>query len=128
MVHCDGTEAEDRCMAIARKHAMAFEGTVFLVSAMSGVGHVPSQELDSLEKKLKRFAEDLFKPHGIACKTQVLLSNLSDGETLVQFCEQKGIDEIVMPVKYRSKLGKLVFGSTPQYVILEAPCVVITVK
>ncbi len=38
------------------------------------------------------------------------------------------IDLIFIGVKKRSKVGKLVFGSTAQYVILEAPCPVVSVK
>jgi nucleotide-binding universal stress UspA family protein len=38
------------------------------------------------------------------------------------------IKEIVVGVKRRSKVGKLLMGSTAQYVILKADCPVITVK
>ena len=38
------------------------------------------------------------------------------------------IDEICIGVKRRSKVGKMVFGSNAQYIILNAPCPVVTVK
>jgi len=38
------------------------------------------------------------------------------------------VDEIIVGVKRRSKVGKLLMGSTAQYVILQAPCPVVTVK
>ena len=44
------------------------------------------------------------------------------------FLLENEIDEIVIGIKKRSKVGKLIFGSTAQYVILEAPCPVLTVK
>ena len=50
------------------------------------------------------------------------------GANLVQFIQDNDIDEVFIGVKKRSKVEKLVFGSTAQYVILNAPCPVIVVK
>jgi nucleotide-binding universal stress UspA family protein len=50
------------------------------------------------------------------------------GEDLVKYAKENQIDQIVVGIRRRSKVGKLVFGSTAQYVILEAPCPVLTVK
>ena len=55
-------------------------------------------------------------------------SSLESGEDLVQFAEQNKIDEIILGIRKRSKVGKLMFGSTAQYVILNAPCPVVSVK
>ncbi|MBT7887657.1 MAG: universal stress protein, partial [Deltaproteobacteria bacterium] len=38
------------------------------------------------------------------------------------------INEIIIGIKKTSKVGKLVFGSTAQHVILESNCPVVTVK
>ena len=38
------------------------------------------------------------------------------------------IDEIIIGVRKRTKVGKLLLGSTAQYVVLHAPCPVITIK
>jgi len=38
------------------------------------------------------------------------------------------IGEIIIGVRKRSKVGKLLLGSTAQYVVLHAPCPVITIK
>ncbi|MBW2582853.1 MAG: universal stress protein, partial [Deltaproteobacteria bacterium] len=52
----------------------------------------------------------------------------SPGEHLVYYAKDNNIDEIIIGVRRRSKVGKMVFGSTAQYVILEAPCPVLAVK
>jgi nucleotide-binding universal stress UspA family protein len=46
----------------------------------------------------------------------------------VQFAEDKQINEIFVGVRMRSKVGKLLMGSTAQHVILNAPCPVVTRK
>jgi nucleotide-binding universal stress UspA family protein len=53
---------------------------------------------------------------------------LDAGEDLVKLADEKKVDEIIIGVRRRSKVGKLIFGSTAQYVILNAPCPVVSVK
>ena len=49
------------------------------------------------------------------------------GEQIVRYAERIAADTIVMSIEKRSKIGKMVFGSNPQIIILEAPCKVITI-
>jgi nucleotide-binding universal stress UspA family protein len=53
---------------------------------------------------------------------------LEAGEDLVQLADEHKADEIVIGVRRRSKVGKLIFGSTAQYVVLNASCPVVSVK
>jgi len=47
---------------------------------------------------------------------------------LVTFAREEQVDEIIIGVKSRSKVGKILFDSTAQAVILTAECPVVTVK
>ena len=53
---------------------------------------------------------------------------MSPGEDLVRFAQEQGIDEIVVGVKKTSAVGKILFGSNARYVILHAPCPVVSAK
>jgi nucleotide-binding universal stress UspA family protein len=57
-----------------------------------------------------------------------LIRGHSPGEELVQFAEDNQINEIIVGVRRRSKVGKLLMGSTAQHVILNAPCPVVSIK
>jgi len=65
---------------------------------------------------------------GIQCTSQVLVTTLSIGEELIRYAEKNDIHEIIIGLKKRSKMGKLFFGSNTQYIILEAPCRVVSIK
>jgi nucleotide-binding universal stress UspA family protein len=57
-----------------------------------------------------------------------LIRGLAPGEDIVEFAEENKSDEIVIGVKRRSKVSKLLLGSTAQFVILQATCPVVSVK
>ena len=128
MVGYDGSEVAKECLDLAKTHAKAFKGNVFLVRSMEGGGDVPMRDFDNAERELSDFAETLFKAEGIACEPHLLVRGLTPGEDLVEFAKETEIDEIIIGVRKRSKVGKLIFGSTAQFVILEAPCPVVTHK
>jgi nucleotide-binding universal stress UspA family protein len=127
MVGYDDSRVAKDALDIAMQHAQAFDARVHIVTSMVSRIDIPKKEFDRVEKKLE-YAESLFKGKKISCKTHLLVRGLQAGEDLVQFAEDTDINEIVIGIRRRSKVGKLVFGSTAQYVILNATCPVLTVK
>ena len=127
MVGYDDSRVAKDALDIAMQHAQAFDARVHIVTSMVSRIDIPKKEFDRVEKKLE-YAESLFKGKKISCKTHLLVRGLQAGEDLVQFAKDTGIDEIIIGVRRRSKVGKLIFGSTAQYVILNATCPVLTVK
>ncbi|MFZ1956497.1 MAG: universal stress protein, partial [Desulfobacterales bacterium] len=58
----------------------------------------------------------------------LLIRGLAPGEDLVRFAKENDVDLMVVGVKRRSKVGKLLMGSTAQFVIIKAPCPVLSIK
>jgi len=127
MVGYDGTDVAKEALRVARRHAKAFEAKVYVLTSMFGGSEDQPENIEEAESGLQ-FAREFFETDGIPCEDHLLIRGLEPGEDLVQFAEENEIDEIVLGVRRRSKVGKFLFGSTAQYVILEAPCPVLTVK
>ena len=127
LVGYDGTNAAKEALNLAKVHAKSFGAAVDIVTSMEKGTENEREAIEQAERGLE-WAKSLFDDNEIACNTHLLIRGLSPGEDLVQFAKENGIDEIIIGVRRRSKVGKLVFGSTAQYVVLNAPCPVITIK
>lgn len=127
LLYCKNTKAHRRALDITLEQAKAFGASVDLVSCVSEKDKIPLEVMEKAEKKLQDYVEQVFAPASIPCLTKVLVSAFTSGEELVKYAETNGIDTIIMSIQKRSRLGKMFFGSNTQYVLLEAPCKVITV-
>ena len=127
MVCYDGSSSATRALDIAATRARAFAAKVYLVTSVAGGEDIPREEFQKKEEDLKQIRRRL-KDDGIDCETTLSVRGLDPGEDLVTFARQNNVDEIIIGIRRRSKVGKLVFGSTAQFVILEAHCPVLTVK
>ena len=65
---------------------------------------------------------------GPAFAVHLLVTDLTSGEQMVKFAEDEKIDQIFIGIIKKSKVGKFLFGSTAQYVILHGPCPVVTIQ
>lgn len=127
IVGLDDSKVSQEVLKLAGKHARAFNSTVVIVTSMKGGPDVPQREFVQAEKRLSQ-AEAFFTEEGISNESHLSIRGLEPGEDIVKFAEEKDAEEIIIGVKRRSKVGKLLFGSNAQYVILNAPCPVVTVK
>lgn len=127
LVGFDGSDASKAALKLAAEHAQAFDAKLLLVLSMVGGPEVPKKDFEKAERELG-YQKSQLKNQNIACEALLSTRGLDPGEDLVRLAKEQKVGEIVMGVKRRSKVGKLVFGSTAQYVILNAPCPVVTVK
>jgi nucleotide-binding universal stress UspA family protein len=127
LVAYDGTKEAKEAARLASRHAKVFNARIILAYSMVGGPEIPRREFEQAEKELQT-QEILLKEEGIACETLLSVRGLETGEDIVKIAEEKKAEEIVIGIQHKSKVGKLLFGSTAQYVILNAPCPVVTVR
>jgi nucleotide-binding universal stress UspA family protein len=127
LVAYDGTKEAKEAAQVAAKHAKAFGGRIILAYSMVGGPEIPRIEFERAEKELQRQAL-AFKEAGVDSETILSVRGLETGEDIIRIAEERKAEEIIIGIQRRSKVGKLLFGSTAQYIILNASCPVVTVK
>lgn len=127
LLYCRNSGANKRALDIALEQARAFKASVYLVSCISEKDKMPIEVFEKAEAKLQECVDQVFAPASIPCTTTILTTTYTAGEELVKYAEANAIDTIIMSIQKRSRLGKMFFGSNTQYVLLEAPCKVITI-
>jgi nucleotide-binding universal stress UspA family protein len=127
LVGYDYSTVTQDVLALAKQQAQAFKAEVHLLRFLEQGPELSREAIQQAEQNLDQVKRD-FATLALACDTHVVVSALSAGEEIVQFAEQNSIDLIVIGIRRRSKVGKLLFGSNAQLIILTAPCPVLTVK
>ena len=127
LIGYDGSNSAKEALMIAKKHAQAFGAGVEVVTSMEKGTENQQSEIEAAEKGLD-WAKSVFSDAGIDCQSHLLIRGLEPGEDIIQFAKENEVSQIVVGVKRRSKVGKLLMGSTAQYIILKAHCPVLSVK
>lgn len=122
-----GTNVGQDLLELALKHAQAFDGQVSIITSLKGGETTKVQKIEEAEKNLVD-AKAFFDANNVPADIHLLVRGSAPGEDIVKFADDNDADEIIIGVKSRSKVGKLIFGSTAQYVILKANCPVTTLR
>jgi nucleotide-binding universal stress UspA family protein len=127
LVCYDMTDPAEKAFSTAVKYAGDMKAKLVLIASLMGGTKENVEEINAFEKGLRQAHQKAIES-GISCEKHLLMRGNSPGEDIVAFADETGADLIVLGVKKRSKVGKLMFGSTAQYVILQADCPVLAVK
>ncbi len=127
LVGYDYSTVTQEVLALAKKQAKAFNAEVHLLRSLAQDPKLQRDTVQQAEENLDHVRHE-FTKMDLSCNCHVMVSAITPGEALVQFAEQNSVDLIVIGVRRRSKVGKLLFGSNAQMIILTAPCPVLTVK
>ncbi|MDR3631093.1 MAG: universal stress protein [Desulfocapsaceae bacterium] len=110
---------------LAIHRVKAHSGEIHVVTSLFGD---EGTELISEAEKNLDYAHTYLEEKGVKNQIHLLIRGRNIGEDLVDFAQENDVDEIVIAVKSRSRVGKLLFSPTAQYVILKSPCPVTSVK
>ena len=122
-----GTNLGKDLLELAVEHAEAFAGEIYLITSLPGGEKNTQQEITEAEHLLEE-AKKFLDTRGIKNETHLLIRGVTAGEDIVSFAAEHNCSEIIIGVKSRSKVGKILFGSTAQFVVLKAGCPVVSVR
>jgi len=125
MVGYNGSEPSNAAVELAVLRAKAIGAELIIVNCMDE--DVVAENIERKEEVLEQVCSQV-KGKGVHCEQHLLIRGASAEEDFVNYALERGADEIVIGVRKRSKVGKMVFGSFAQFVILNAHCPVTTVK
>jgi nucleotide-binding universal stress UspA family protein len=114
-------------LSLARTYADLFGAEVLVVTSLAGgLGEKP-EDIGKASKDLD-YAKKFFQEKNIPCKAFQLVRGMSPGEDLVVFAKENNVDQIFVGIEKKSKTQKIILGSNAQYIILKAPCPVVSVN
>ena len=128
LVCYDGTNEAKEALKVAQEHAGIWNAKLEVVNAVIRIEPLKHSKVKQLEENMEREVKEILGGYEPPFEVQLLLTDLTSGEQLVKYAEDQKTDLIFLGIVKKSKVGKLLFGSTAQYIILHAPCPVVTVK
>lgn len=121
------TELDSTVLLLAKKNARLLNAVLHIANSMESPSDNEIPDLIKIKSKLESLKDSITK-EGISCETHLLITGRSPGEDIVELAKDKKIDQIYIGIEKKSKVGKLIFGSNAQHIILEAPCPVVSVN
>jgi nucleotide-binding universal stress UspA family protein len=127
LVGYNGSKAAQAALALAKDFAKIFQAKVYVLVSMEGGSAEKIADVEKARADLE-YAESFLKQENVDCEIREMVRGLSPAEDLVQFAKDNDIDQIFVGIEKKTRTRKILLGSTAQYVILKAPCPVISVK
>jgi len=127
LVGYNGSKAAQSALALAKDFAKVFSAKVYVLVSMEGGSSERIEDVTKARADIE-YAENFLKQENVDCDVREMVRGLSPGEDLIKFARDNDIDQIFVGIEKKTRTRKILLGSTAQYVILKAPCPVISVK
>ena len=123
-----GNEVDEEVMKLACQLARKEKGTVWAVSIVTVKRALPldaeiDSQIESAEDVLER-VEKVAEGEDFQVETDVLQAR-EVGPAIIDEAVERGIDLILMGIKYKKSFGQFSLGNVVPYVLKNAPCPVI---
>lgn len=118
LVGTDGPETSER-LGQYLQDVVGADDDVYVLNSLVGGEETTTDDIDEGEAAVETLAEGLAGT-GADVSTHQLVRGNQPVEDLLAAAEDWGADEYVIGIRKRSPVGKLVFGSTAQNLLLEA--------
>jgi nucleotide-binding universal stress UspA family protein len=128
LVGYNGSESSVKAMKQAQKEAEMFKAQIVVAKIVDFNHELKYTDFSIMEDELEREARSIFSTDKTPFETHIIPTKKRAGRELVEYARYYGADEIVIGMSKRSRVGKFLFNSDVQQVILESPCPVVTVK
>jgi len=127
LVGYNANEGGSKGLLIALQQAQSLNAEVVLLTSLisSNSDTFVSDMVDDSKRKIAE-AKKNFEAAGIACTTEIIDRGMQPGEDIVKYAKENQVDLIIVGVRIRSRVAKLLLGSTSQYTILKAHCPVLS--
>jgi nucleotide-binding universal stress UspA family protein len=127
LVGYNGSSESQAALALAGDYAMQLGGHVMVVTSTEGGKGERPEDIAQAEAHLSE-VKAMMNSQSITTEVFQTARGMSPGEDLVRLATEQAVDLIIVGVEKRSRAQKLLLGSTAQYVILKAPCPVLSTK
>lgn len=126
-LECNNGDLDRRVTRVALKHAESFHAEVIVFNSQMLDDRFHSKEVEAGREGLES-ARRFFEVAGLGCKSHHSIRGMEPGEDIEKFADENGVDVIYLGLKKRSRLGKLLVGSTAQYLLLKSKYTIVSVK
>ena len=127
MVCYDSSDLSKYVVKEAQKHAGVWNASLVIVQVVRREDPIEHFKLLAMEEEFAAEIQVLFEDVDIPYDVQFLVDDIDEANKVIELAERKNIDLIFIGPKKRSKVGKILFGSTAQLIILNAGCPVVTI-
>jgi len=128
LVPVAGTEADEEAMKLACRVARKDKGKIWVVTVVAVKRALPldaeiDSEIQKAENLLDRM-EAVAEEEDYEVETDVLQAR-EVGSAIVDEAVERGVDLILMGIRYKRRFGQFSLGNVVPYVLKNAPCPVI---
>jgi nucleotide-binding universal stress UspA family protein len=125
LVPVSGGKVDDETVRLACTIAEATKGKVFVIYVIEVVRTLPlDAELESENKKAEELlarAEKTAETIGCQVETEILQAR-ETGPAIVDEAIERGVDVVIMGLRYEKRFGDFDMGTIVPYILRNAPC------